>query len=159
MVKNPPAIWETCVWSLGWEDPLEKGMATHSSTLPWRISWTEEPWQATVHEVTKSWTWLTFMHKHIHLYAVVFKIVVQHTYGQGVQYLFSAVIGYLLLLPYPLQEIYIVWQLTLFLGVADLLVPSWCFLQHWFDYFNPEVEFTSKCSSSVMSDFLWPHAL
>ena len=45
---------------------------------------------------------------HIHLYAIVFKIVVQHTYGQGVQYLFSAVTGYLLLLSYPLQEIYIV---------------------------------------------------
>ena len=34
---------ETQVWSLGWEDPLEKGMATHSSILPWRILWTEEP--------------------------------------------------------------------------------------------------------------------
>ena len=99
-------------------------------------------WQATVHEVAKSRTWLTFTHKHIHLYAVVFKIV-HHTYGQGVQYLFSAVTGYLLL-PYPLQEIYIVWQLTLFLGVVDLLVPSWCFPQHWFDYFNPEVEFTNR---------------
>ena len=43
MVKNLPAMWETWVWSLGWEDPLEKGMATHSSTLAWRISWTEEP--------------------------------------------------------------------------------------------------------------------
>ena len=81
-------------------------MATHSSTLAWRISWTEEPQQATVHEVAKSQTRLTFMH--IHLYAIVFKIVVQHTYGQGVQYLFSAVTGYLLLLSYPLQEIYIV---------------------------------------------------
>ena len=42
-VKNPPAIQETQVQSLGWEDPLEKGMATHSSILPWRIPWTEEP--------------------------------------------------------------------------------------------------------------------
>ena len=37
LVKNPPAIWETWVWSLGWEDPLEKGKATHSSILAWRI--------------------------------------------------------------------------------------------------------------------------
>ena len=37
MVKNPPAIRETWVWSLGWEDPLEKGMATHSNILAWRI--------------------------------------------------------------------------------------------------------------------------
>ena len=42
MVKNLPAMWETWVPSLGWEDSLEKGMATHSSTLAWRIPWTEE---------------------------------------------------------------------------------------------------------------------
>ena len=43
MVKNPPAMQETWVQSLGWEDPLEKGMATHSSIRAWRIPWTEEP--------------------------------------------------------------------------------------------------------------------
>ena len=43
MVKNPPAMWETWVRSLGWEDPLEEGMATHSSILAWRIPWIEEP--------------------------------------------------------------------------------------------------------------------
>ena len=43
MVKNPPAMWETGVRSLDWEDPLEKGMATHSGILAWRIPWTEEP--------------------------------------------------------------------------------------------------------------------
>ena len=43
MVKNPPAMWETWVQSLGGEDPLEEGMATHSSVLAWRIPWTEEP--------------------------------------------------------------------------------------------------------------------
>ena len=43
MVKNPPAIRETWVQSLNWEDPLEKGKATHSSILDWRIPWTEEP--------------------------------------------------------------------------------------------------------------------
>ena len=42
MVKNLPAIQETQVHSLNWEDPLEKGMATHSSILAWRITWTEE---------------------------------------------------------------------------------------------------------------------
>ena len=42
-VKNPPAMQEIQVWSLGWEDPLEKGMIIHSSTLTWRIPWTEEP--------------------------------------------------------------------------------------------------------------------
>ena len=40
MVKNSPAMWETWVQSLGWEDPLEKEMATHSSILAWRIPWT-----------------------------------------------------------------------------------------------------------------------
>ena len=43
MVKKPPAMWETWVQSLDQEDPLEKGMATHSSILTWRIPWTEEP--------------------------------------------------------------------------------------------------------------------
>ena len=43
MVKNPPAMQETRVQSLGGEDPLEKGMAIHSSFLSWRIPWTEEP--------------------------------------------------------------------------------------------------------------------
>ena len=40
LVKNPPAMWETWVQPLGWEDPLEKGKATHSSFLAWRIPWT-----------------------------------------------------------------------------------------------------------------------
>ena len=43
MVKNLPAMWETGVQNLGWEDPLEKGMTTHSSILAWRIPWTEKP--------------------------------------------------------------------------------------------------------------------
>ena len=42
MVKNPSVMQEIWVWSLGWEDPLEMGMATHSSILTWRIPWTEE---------------------------------------------------------------------------------------------------------------------
>ena len=43
MVKNLPAMQEVRAQSLGWEDPLEKGMATHSTILAWRIPWTEEP--------------------------------------------------------------------------------------------------------------------
>ena len=43
MVKNLPTMWETCVLSVDWEDLLEKGMATHSSILAWRIPWTEKP--------------------------------------------------------------------------------------------------------------------
>ena len=43
MVKNSPAMQETWVQSLGQEDPLEKGRATHSSILAWRVPWTEEP--------------------------------------------------------------------------------------------------------------------
>ena len=45
LVKNPPAIWETWVQSLNWEDPLEKGKITHSSIMAWRIPWTiYSPW-------------------------------------------------------------------------------------------------------------------
>ena len=58
-VKNPPAMRETWVQSLDWEDPLEEGMTTHSSILAWRIPWTEELWwQAMVHRVIKSRTQL-----------------------------------------------------------------------------------------------------
>jgi len=56
MVKNPPEIWETWVQSLGWEDPLEEGMATHSSILAWRIRIDREAWWVTVCGVTKSRT-------------------------------------------------------------------------------------------------------
>ena len=52
LVKNPPAMPETWVQFLGWEDPLEKGTATHSSILAWRILWTIY----TVHGATKSQT-------------------------------------------------------------------------------------------------------
>ena len=56
LVKNPPAMRETQVQSLGWEDPLEKGKATHSSILAWRIPWT------IVHGVAKSRTRLSNFH-------------------------------------------------------------------------------------------------
>ena len=56
MVKNPPAMWEIWLQSLGWEDPLEEGMATHSSILGWRIPMDRGAWQAAVHGVAKSGT-------------------------------------------------------------------------------------------------------
>ena len=65
VVKNLPANAGdardtcSCVRSLGWEDPLEKEMATHCSILAWGIPWTEEIWQAIVHGVAKSQTWLS----------------------------------------------------------------------------------------------------
>ena len=58
LVKNPSAMRETWVWSLVWEEPLEKGKATHSSILAWRIPWT------TVHGVEKSWTRPSDFHLH-----------------------------------------------------------------------------------------------
>ena len=60
LVKDPSAMRETWVWSLNWEDPLEEGMATHSSILAWRISMDREIWWATVHPVTKSQTQLSY---------------------------------------------------------------------------------------------------
>ena len=55
-VKNPPAMQETWVRYLDWEDPLEDSMATHSSVLAWRIPMDRGAWWATVHGVTKNWT-------------------------------------------------------------------------------------------------------
>ena len=59
MVKNPPAMQETWVRSLGWEDLLEESMATHSSFLAWRIPVDRGAWQAIFRGVTKSWTQLS----------------------------------------------------------------------------------------------------
>ena len=56
MEKNPPAMQETWVQSLGWEYLLEKGMATHSSILAWRIHMDRGAWQATGYGLTMSWT-------------------------------------------------------------------------------------------------------
>ena len=54
MVKTLPAVQETRVLSLGWEDPLEKGVATHSSILAWRIPMDRGGWWATIHGFTES---------------------------------------------------------------------------------------------------------
>ena len=54
LVKNLPAIRKTWVQSLGWEDPLEESMATHSSILAWRIPMERGAWRAIVHGVTES---------------------------------------------------------------------------------------------------------
>ena len=68
MVKRLPAMRETSVQSLGREDPLEKEMATHSSTLAWKIPWMEEPGRL-LHGVAKSRTRLSdFIHSFIHRY-------------------------------------------------------------------------------------------
>ena len=55
-VKNPPAMQETWIQSLEWEDPLDEVMATHSSILAWRVPMDRGSWWATVHEVAKNWT-------------------------------------------------------------------------------------------------------
>ena len=54
MVKNPPTMQETWIRSLGWEDPLEEGMATHFNILAWRIPMDKGAWWATVHWVAES---------------------------------------------------------------------------------------------------------
>ena len=60
LVKNPPAMQETWVWSLGWEDPLEKGKTTHSSILAWRIPWTVySPWGS--QKVGHNWETFVFI--------------------------------------------------------------------------------------------------
>ena len=64
-VKNPSVMWETWVHFLGWEDPPEKGTATHSSILAWRIPRAKRAWQTTVHRVGKSRTLSNFHYEGI----------------------------------------------------------------------------------------------
>ena len=81
MVKNPPAMQETQVRSLGWEDPLEEGMATYSSILAWRIPMDRGAWRATVHGVAQSqtrlrdWTELSLC-THCSLRLMLFPLIV-----------------------------------------------------------------------------------
>ena len=65
LVKNPPAMWETWVQSLGWEDPLEKGKATDSSILAWRLPWTvNSPWGCKESDTTERLS-LSFLRKSV----------------------------------------------------------------------------------------------
>ena len=71
VVKNLPAVQETQIQSLGQEDPLEKGMATHSSILAWKISWTEKPSRLQsvgLQTVGQDWATNTLLHQHPVLY-------------------------------------------------------------------------------------------
>ena len=83
MVKNLPAMQETQVWSLGREDPLEKGMATHSSILTWRIPWTEQRdglqsmgLQRAVHDwATNTPTSMYYIHGNVHMSNPISKFI------------------------------------------------------------------------------------
>ena len=61
LVKNPPAMWETWVQSLCWEDSLEKGKVTHSSILAWRIPWTVQPMGNKESDTTEDFITFTFI--------------------------------------------------------------------------------------------------
>ena len=76
MVTDLPAMQETWVWFLGWVDPLEKGMATHSSILAWRIPWTEDPGGIQSMELQRvEHDWVTNTHTHIQYnFSKVFKV-------------------------------------------------------------------------------------
>ena len=85
-VKNPPAMWEAWIQSLGWEDTLKEGTAIHSSILAWRIPMDREAWWATIHGIAKSQQWAT-QHsttvKNVQLRsqqvkAVIFKLEIQY---------------------------------------------------------------------------------
>ena len=82
LVKNPPAVQETPVRFLGWEDPLEKGKATHSSILAWRNPWT-------VHGVTKSGTRLKDLHFQVMVYVIRFSLRKTKNHVNHVIYIFN----------------------------------------------------------------------
>ena len=127
VVKNPPAMQETWVRSPGWEDPLEKWKATHSTILAWRILWTDEP--GGLHEVAKSQTPLSEEHftfltsvndcwknqqldctqtcAHIHTHThthTLFQILFHHDLPQGIEWSsLCSTVG-----PYYLSILYII---------------------------------------------------
>ena len=80
-VKNPPTMQETWVWSLGWEDPLEKAMTTHSSSLAWRSPWTEEPGRLqSMRSQRVRHNWATFT---CYRYRKIIKVVAKSSYHKG----------------------------------------------------------------------------
>ena len=97
MVKNLTAMQESWVWSLGWENPLEEGMATHSSILAWRIPWTEDPGRLQSmgsRRVRHNWT-------HTHTYTCIYVHVSHswdHTGYEFLAFLFHLAVHYKLLL-------------------------------------------------------------
>ena len=93
LVMNPPAMRETWVWSLGWEDPLEKGKATHSSILVWRIPWTV--WPMGSQRVELNWETFTFtFHLFIYIYNIsCFYKVMFSVYRYWWYFLFSCEFG------------------------------------------------------------------
>ena len=83
-VKNLSAMQETQVWSLGWEDPLQTGIATHSSILAWRIPWTEEPgWPQCMgsQRVRHNWVTISLSLSHTHTHT--------HTMSEGQQVIWA----------------------------------------------------------------------
>jgi len=98
-VKNPPVMTVTWVRSLGWEDPLEEGMATHSSILAWRIPMDRGAWWATVHGmVAKSQTRLSTAHRKLSILAD-FQLnvrVVEHSIL--IEFYFVCITGYVSIL-------------------------------------------------------------
>ena len=118
-VKNSPAMRETWVWPLGWEDPLEKGMATHSSILAWKISWIEEPgslYSMGLQKVRNDWMTFTYGHRYKNIY--LNKLWFIHTMG-GYQASQKSKLG-------PQQ---VVWAVPLgyleYKGVSHMILYLW----------------------------------
>ena len=87
LVKNLPTMWETRIQSLGWEDTLENGKATHSSILDWRIPWTlYSPWGCKESDTTE-WLWLSLSSNIPQLQAQVWVIPMPTFLGSGIFYL------------------------------------------------------------------------
>ena len=75
LVNKPPAMWEIWVWSLGWEDPLERGKATHSSILAWRIPWTVQ--SVGSQRVRHGWATFTLLHREQSISLFLLKVKVK----------------------------------------------------------------------------------
>ena len=97
-VKNLPAVPEIWVWSLGWKDPLEEDMATHSIVFTWKIAMDRGAWRATVHGATKSRTQLSGFHFHFFHFQVWYRT--NDKASQGLH----AIAQTILLFPWQLSE-------------------------------------------------------
>ena len=119
-LKHLPAMWETRVRPLGWEDPLEKEMATHSSILAWKIPWTEEPgglysmgWQRVGHD------WVTSLHYFEHfMLKIAYLHFVQSLFWVLSWFFICKVFLCLLILPKSLFCFSVLGKLAIFLSIG-----------------------------------------
>ena len=166
MVKNTPAMWETWVWSLDWEDPLEAGMATHTSILAWRIPMERGTWRAlgsqrvrhdwvTKHSTTQHW--LTDL---IYFFFSLENVFLKFFHSAIA---FNSRIAFILFIHFNIDEQLGCLQLLVFPNKAPvskpIQLPSWIHVRVISTFYTGEWEFLTNTSYFMVIKWFTLHFL